>query len=198
MSPQSRQSTLVLASTSRYRAALLERLGIPFEVVAPGVNEDAPDGVAERELAAALAARKAHAVADARPEQWVIGSDQVAWRDGRRLGKPGDAASARAQLAASSGHTLRFDTAVCLRGVSAGVDTTVTTRTEVRFRDLAPAEIERYVAADRPFDCAGAFKVESRGVGLFEWVRGDDPTALEGLPLITLCRLLRAAGFEVP
>ena len=189
---------LILASTSPYRAASLKRLGLPFEVVPPGVDEQAPGNVAESELAAALAARKAAAVAERYPEAWVVGSDQVAWLDGRAVGKPGNPARAREQLERSSGKSVRFDTAVCLRQASSGFETVATARTEVRFRMLDADEIERYVARERPLDCAGAFKVESLGISLFEWVRGDDPSALEGLPLIALGQMLRQAGLAVP
>lgn len=198
MAPQSRDMPLILASTSPYRADLLKRLGLPFEVVSPGVDETPPEGTAEPALAAALAARKAAAVATRHPDAWVIGSDQVAWLDGQSLGKPGNVARAREQLARSSGRTLRFDTAVCLRCVSAGFEAVETARTEVRFRELDAREIQRYVERERPIDCAGSFKVEASGISLFEWIRGDDPTALEGLPLIALCHLLRQAGRNLP
>lgn len=189
---------LILASTSPYRAASLKRLGLAFDVVPPGVDEQPPDGVEKAGWAAALAARKAAAVAGRYPDAWVIGSDQVAWLGEEALGKPGDAARAREQLRRSSGRTLRFDTALCLRREACGFQAVETARTDVCFRELEAAEIERYVKRERPLDCAGAFKVESLGISLFQWVRGDDPSALEGLPLIALCRMLRQAGLSIP
>ena len=152
-----------------------------------------PDSLSER-----LARAKADAVAALHPDAWVIGSDQVAERDGMTLGKPGDHAKAVAQLRAASGRTLRFHTAVCLRCVATDVALIHRDATQVVFRALDDASIERYLRAERPYDCAGSFKSEGLGIALFESIRSDDPTALIGLPLIALARMLREAGFSIP
>ncbi len=189
---------LILASTSAYRRQLLDRLALPYTVVSPATDEaplpgEAPDAIAER-----LARAKADAVATLHPGAWVIGSDQVAERDGEALGKPGDHPGAVAQLRAASGRILRFHTAVCLRCVA--VDAAVVHRdvTDVAFRALDEDSIERYLHAERPYDCAGSFKSEGLGIALFDSIRSDDPTALIGLPLIALARMLRRAGFRIP
>lgn len=187
---------LVLASTSRYRSELLSRLGLPFRTVAPQVDEAPHPGEAPRALACRLAQEKAEAVAARCPGALVIGSDQVAELDGRALGKPGTIAAAQAQLAASSGRSVLFHTALCLvdaRG-GAALDCDLT---RVVFRTLAAEEIARYVAAEQPLDCAGGFKVEGLGISLFERVENEDPTALIGLPLIRLARRLREAGVAI-
>lgn len=190
---------LVLASTSRYRRELLARLTSNFRCVAPQVDETPHPGETPAALAQRLAAAKAQAVAAQTPGAVVIGSDQVCDVDGRTFGKPGDAAGARTQLAACAGRAVQFHTAVCLidaRGpapqVSAALDTT-----RVRLRALDAGEIARYVEREQPFDCAGSFKCESLGIALFESFETADPTALIGLPLIALCRLLREAGIAV-
>jgi septum formation protein len=191
---------LVLASTSRYRRELLSRLTTNFRTIAPQVDESAHPGEAPGALAARLALAKAHAVADACDNALVIGSDQVAELEGIALGKPGTAEAARQQLAASSGRRVTFHTALCL------IDTrdagqrarSATDITRALFRDLATAEIARYVAIENPLDCAGSFKAESLGISLFERIESDDPTALIGLPLIALSRLLREAGIALP
>lgn len=187
---------LLLASTSRYRQALLTRLGLPFEAVDPGVDEAAHSGEAPSALALRLAQAKAAAVATRHPDACVIGSDQVAEHAGRCLGKPGGRAPAMAQLHAMSGDAAAFHTALCVRwpgGARSAVDLT-----RVRVRTLSEAEIARYVDAERPFDCAGSFKAEGLGIALFEAIDTRDPTALVGLPLIATAALLREAGFAVP
>ncbi len=189
---------LILASTSAYRRALLERLRINFRCVAPQVDETPLPGERPAPLASRLALAKARAVAGANPEALVIGSDQVAELDGQVLGKPGDAARAAAQLRASSGREVRFHTGVALVRESDGFEALAVEPFRVRFRELDDAEIGRYLALDEPFDCAGSFKSESLGIALFESLEGDDPTALEGLPLIRLCAQLRRAGLAVP
>lgn len=187
---------LVLASTSRYRRDLLARLGLPFQCVAPGVDESAAEGESPRELAVRLARLKCEAVAAHHPAAVVIGSDQVAELDGRALGKPGHAAAAAAQLRASSGRAVRFHTAVCLQSGARRIE--LLDRTTVRFRLLDDAEIARYLAAEQPFDCAGSFKVEGLGTTLFESAENQDPTALVGLPLIALAAALRSLGYALP
>jgi len=191
---------LVLASTSAYRRELLARLGAPFRQQSPQVDEAPRPGEAPAILAARLAAAKAAAVAAMNPNALAIGSDQVADCAGSILGKPGDIARARQQLRASSANRVVFHTAICLidtRSAPArefhAIDTTT-----VAFRHLTDAEIERYLARERPFDCAGSFKSEGLGISLFERIESQDPTALIGLPLIALCRLLREAGVDLP
>ena len=187
---------LVLASTSRYRRELLDRLRLPFEVARPDVDESALSGETPETLAVRLAAAKARAICPTRPDAWVIGSDQVADLGGVALGKPGARAAAIAQLQAMSGRAVIFRTAVCVaRGevALAALDTTV-----VRFRTLSLDEVERYVDAEQPFDCAGSFKSEGFGITLFEAIESRDPTALVGLPLIATAGLLRQAGYALP
>jgi len=190
-------AALVLASTSRYRRELLSRLGLAFDCVAPGVDETPLPDEAPLDLVTRLARAKAAAVAQGRPDAGVIGSDQLAEFDGRVLGKPGTAARATAQLAAMAGREVSFLTAVCVmrgeRELGLHVD-----RTVVRFRGLTGAEIDRYVDAEQPLDCAGSFKSEGLGITLFDAIQTQDPTALIGLPLIATARLLRTAGFALP
>jgi 7-methyl-GTP pyrophosphatase len=188
---------LVLASTSPYRRELLARLRLPFDVVRPDTDETPRDGEAPAPLAQRLAAAKAGVVARANPGAWVLGSDQVAALDDAPLGKPGDRPRARAQLAAMSGRSVVFHTAVCLAHAD-GRAFAAHDATTVRFRTLADDEISRYLDAEQPFDCAGSFKSEGLGIALFEAIASDDPSALVGLPLIATARLLRQAGFVVP
>jgi len=187
---------LVLASTSRYRRDLLERLGLPFDCARPQVDETAEGDEAPLALAARLASAKAAEVAARHPGSWVIGSDQVADLNGQPLGKPGTVEAACAQLAAMSGQTVRFHTAISL--IRDGESLSAMDTTQVRFRALQAPEIARYVAIEQPLDCAGSFKCEGLGISLFEAIDSRDPTALIGLPLIELCGLLRRAGFAVP
>ncbi len=189
---------LILASTSVYRRQLLDRLGLPYSVESPKTDEAPLPNETPHALAERLARAKADAVAALHPDAWVIGSDQVAERDGEALGKPGDHASAVAQLRAASGRSLRFQTAVCVRCVAADVASIHRDVTEVAFRVLDAGAIERYLRTEQPYDCAGSFKSEGLGIALFESIRSDDPTALIGLPLIALARMLREAGFSVP
>jgi septum formation protein len=186
---------LVLASTSPYRAELLRRLGLPFEAVAPGVDESPQGGELPGARALRLAHAKARAVAARHSGCWVIGSDQVADLEGRILGKPGDAGSCRAQLAAESGRVVVFHTAAVLLRQGAHSYEHVDL-TSVRFRSLAASEIARYVELDRPFDCAGGFRSEGLGAALFESLETRDPAALVGLPLIWLAGALRNAGLD--
>ncbi len=189
---------LILASTSPYRRELLARLRLPFEALPPGVAEAHLDGESPADRALRLAHEKAQAIAQQRPEAIVIGSDQVAQAGERLLDKPGDAQRCRAQLALLSGGTAHFYTACAVLGVHAGVRLAHVDTTTVFVRALSDAEIERYVAAERPFDCAGGFKVEGSGIALFERIESQDPTALIGLPLIWLAGALRAVGLPVP
>lgn len=187
---------LILASTSPYRAALLTRLGLPFDTDSPGVDESPLAGETPEERAARLARAKAEAVAARHPHAWVLGSDQLAVRGEEVLGKPLDAARCEEQLLSSSGQQVRFLTAACLLMAEGGrcfehVDTTL-----VRFRNLARDEVRRYVELERPLDCAGGFKCEGLGIALFESIDSHDPTALIGLPLIWVAEALRRAGMD--
>jgi len=191
---------LVLASTSRYRRELLARLVPDFRVIAPDVVETPLADEAPLALAVRLAEAKALAVAKATPGAIVVGSDQVAELDGRPVGKSGSRDAAIAQLVASSGKTIAFHTAIAVAdtrnspvAIRAAYD-----RTEVVFRTLSVEEIARYIDRENPIDCAGSFKAEAAGIALFERIRSEDPTALIGLPLIALAKLLRAAGFTLP
>lgn len=188
--------TLILASSSRYRADLLGRLGLAFETVAPGVDETGPVGESPRGRALRLAKAKADAVARRYPASWIIGSDQVADLGGRILGKPGDAAHCRAQLAAESASVVEFHTAAVLMRREPSAAFEHVDRTAVRFRTLTADEIARYVDLERPFDCAGGFRSEGLGAALFESMETRDPAALVGLPLIWLAGALRAAGLD--
>jgi len=192
----SQAAPLLLASTSRYRAELLARLEVPFEAVAPGVDETPTASEAPADLARRLARAKAQAVADRHPGRWVLGSDQVPAFEDRVFGKPGDRATAIEQLLACSGKSVLFHTAVALAGggrVIEQLDTTV-----VRFRALTRAEVERYLDAEPAYDSAGSFKVEGLGITLFEAIESRDPTALIGLPLMAVRRLLADAGYPLP
>lgn len=191
---------ILLASTSRYRRELLSRLGLEFHAVAPDVDEAPLPREAPADLAIRLATAKARAVAALQPGTLVIGSDQVADLDGKPLGKPGSAAAAKAQLAASSGRSVLFHTAVCVvdARTQPAQEYRASDLTHVVFRPLDTAEIARYVTVERPLDCAGSFKCEGLGISLFERIDSADPTALVGLPLIALARLLRAAGVTLP
>jgi septum formation protein len=190
---------LVLGSTSPYRRELLARLTSRFRTLAPQVDETPMPGEAAAAIALRLAEIKAREVAARAHGALVIGSDQVAELDQRILGKPGNALNARAQLAACSGRVVAFHTAICLldaRVTSTHARTAIDT-TRVVFRRLDADEIARYVECEQPLDCAGSFKSEGLGIALFEHVECVDPTALIGLPLIALCRLLREAGVAV-
>ena len=188
---------LVLASTSRYRQGLLERLGMPFECADPQIGESAPAGEAPAATALRLAEAKARAVAVRYPDALVIGSDQVASCDGARLDKPGDHANAVRQLALVSGKTAVFDTAVALLDTRSSRLEARVVPCRVRFRNLSAAQIERYLRLEQPYDCAGSAKAEGLGIALIARMETDDPTSLIGLPLIALSEMLREAGFDV-
>lgn len=189
---------LVLGSTSRYRRELLSRLGLPFEVAAPEVDETPLAGESPEAIARRLALAKARAVAGRFPNAVVIGSDQVADLDGEPLGKPGHHANAVAQLRRMSGRRVVFQTALAVVCQETGFEQLDLAPVAVRFRVLADAEIERYLEIEQPYDCAGSAKSEGLGIALLEAIDNDDPTALVGLPLIRTCRMIRAAGIRVP
>ncbi len=193
------QIDLVLASTSRYRRELLQRLTSRFRQESSQVDETAQPGEVSAQLAARLAAAKARAVASLNPNAIIIGSDQVADCGGTILGKPGAIDKARQQLRSSSGASVVFHTAICLIDArqSPGREFAAVDTTRVVFRQLDTDEIERYLEREKPFDCAGSFKSEGFGISLFERIDSTDPTALVGLPLIALCDLLRRAGVSV-
>lgn len=192
------RAELVLASGSRYRREQLARIGLDALCLAPDVDESRLPGEAPAAMAARLALAKATAVATRRAHALVIGADQVAELDGEVLGKPGDAAAQQRQLAASSGRELRFHTALAIVDAASGSIREHLDLTVCRLRALSAAEIARYVGAEPAHDCAGGFKVEGRGIGLFERIDSADPSALIGLPLIALCRILREFGWELP
>jgi len=188
---------LVLASTSRYRSELLQRLRLSFTVRAPEVDETALAGEAPREIALRLALAKADAVADLDRDAVVIGSDQVADLDGTAIGKPGDHGRATAQLRSMRGRTVLFHTAVAIVCIESGFRAAEVVSVTVRFRDLGDAEIEHYLHTEQPYDCAGSAKAETLGIALLDAIESDDPTALIGLPLIRTCALLRRAGIDL-
>lgn len=189
---------VVLASTSSYRREQLARLGLVFECQAPLVDETTTAATPPALRADMLALRKADAVAATRQRGLVIGADQVATCQGRILHKPGSVERACEQLAACAGRDAVFHTAVALVNAASGEKAAARVDVRVRFRDLTRSEIARYVAADRPLDCAGSIRAEGLGITLLEGVYCDDPSAIVGLPLIALCRLLRAAGVALP
>ena len=190
---------LILASTSPYRRRLLERLYLPFTCLDPAIEESMREGESPSERASRLATEKVSAAAQTlRGDAIVIGSDQVACLDTQILHKPVTPTVAERQLAASSGRTVHFWTAVSVWTSPDQPPTQRVVPCEVKMRVLSAAEITRYVALDEPLDCAGSFKWESLGITLFEAIRTEDPTALEGLPLIALGELLREAGISLP
>jgi septum formation protein len=190
--------SLVLGSTSPYRHALLSRLGLPFQTVGPEVDETPLTDEAPADLALRLARQKATSVAQRHPQAIVIGSDQVADLHGEPLGKPGNHERARAQLARMSGETVIFQTALSVQCLETGFEQSAVVPVRVVFRHLGADEIERYLRAEQPYDCAGSAKSEGLGIALLERIDNDDPTALIGLPLIRTCQMLRAAGLLVP
>jgi septum formation protein len=190
----SARRTLVLGSSSRYRGKLLQRLRIPFEVSLPDVDETPRPGEAPAMLAMRLALEKARAVARNWPAAIVIGADQVADLDGLPLGKPGNHTRATGQLRQMRGKTVIFQTAVAVVCAETGFEQASLAAIRVKFRDLSDDEIESYLLAEQPYDCAGSAKSEGLGIALLESIDSDDPTALVGLPLIRTCALLRAAG----
>ena len=189
---------LVLASTSPFRKELLRRLGLPFSTAAPDTDESPQPDEPPRSLVQRLAQEKAKTVAAQYPQALVIGSDQVACLDGHILGKPGNRENAIAQLAAMSGKAVSFHTGLCLYNSKSGSTQVLCEDFLVHFRNLGSEQIERYVNAEKPFNCAGSFKSEGLGITLFHKLEGDDPNALIGLPLIRLVEMLALEGIELP
>jgi len=188
---------IVLASTSKYRRELLARLCLPFEVAAPGVDETPLPNEAPQETSRRLAEAKARAVAERFPEAIVIGSDQVAVLDGLVLGKPGNHANAVRQLKAMRAKEVVFHTALCLCRAASGRAQTRVVPYYVRFREYSDAQIERYLQLEQPYDCAGSARCEGLGIALIAEMRGSDPNALIGLPLIALTEMLAEQGVSV-
>ena len=204
MSKDNQQTTLassgrplILGSTSRYRKELLTRLRIPFETASPDVDETPHSNESPKDLALRLALAKARAVALKHPDAVVIGSDQVADLDGIPLGKPGNHTNAILQLQRMRGKTVIFQTALSVVCIATGYERTDLAEVKVKFRDLSDAEIETYLRAEEPYDCAGSAKSEGLGISLLDAIDNDDPTALIGLPLIRTCQMLREAGVKL-
>ena len=188
---------LVLGSSSPYRREMLARLRVEFQVAAPDVDETPQANETPKQLACRLAMSKARAVAARFPACVVIGSDQVADLDGLALGKPGNHARATAQLQQMRGKTVIFQTAVAVVCQDSGFAQLDLAQVQVKFRELEDAEIEAYLRAETPYDCAGSAKSEGLGIALLESIENDDPSALVGLPLIRTCRMIRAAGIRI-
>ena len=200
MIPNSAPPRLILASSSPYRHALLERLRLPFEAMAPDICEAPLPGEQPGATALRLAREKAAAVAARAPGSIVIGSDQVAMLDGEQIGKPGNHARALAQLQKMRGRTLVFHTALCVWDGRAsaliGPAQVENIQTVVTFRDLPDAELDAYLRIEQPYDCAGSAKNEGLGIAILERIDSSDPTALTGLPMIALTTMLRKAGVQ--
>lgn len=188
---------LVLGSSSPFRRDLLARLGIPFTVLSPDIDETARAGESPRALALRLAGEKAQAVGRSHPGGLIIGCDQVAHIGSRVFGKPGTHQNASRQLAEMSGQTVVFESALCLLDARSGRVQIDSIPTEITFRSLSASEIERYLHRDQPYGCAGSAKLESLGIALIERMCSDDPTAIIGLPLVRLCRMLAAENVAV-
>ncbi len=188
---------LVLASTSPFRKALLEKLDLKFETDSPDIDETPQSDESIESMVKRLSEAKARAIAENHPHSLVIGSDQSASLHSKILHKPGNFDVAFQQLKAASGETITFYTGLCLLNTETGNAETVCEAYTVKFRDLTDEEIEAYLRKEEPYNCAGSFKSEALGISLFEHMRGDDPNSLIGLPLIALCRLLKAQGQPV-
>jgi len=195
--PLSSERPLILGSSSRYRKELLSRLQIPFETAVPDVDETPHSDESPKDLALRLALAKARVVAQKNPEAVVIGSDQVADLEGSPLGKPGNYTNATVQLQRMRGKTVIFQTALSVVCMATGYERTDLASVKVKFRNLTDAEIESYLRAEEPYDCAGSAKSEGLGIALLESIDNDDPTALVGLPLIRTCQMLREAGVKL-
>jgi len=196
--PHPAPAKLVLASTSRYRRELLSRLNIPFEVTDPAVDEAPLAGEASQALALRLACLKAQSVRHAWPDALIVGSDQVAVVNETILGKPGNFDRAAAQLKLMRGKPVHFHTALCVLNARTSREQTALVPVTVHMRDYTDAQIERYLRAEEPYDCAGSARIEGLGIALVARLEGDDPNALIGLPLIALCNMLRNEGWELP
>ncbi|WP_373332423.1 nucleoside triphosphate pyrophosphatase [Thiopseudomonas alkaliphila] len=189
---------IILASSSPYRQQLLQRLGLPFSAVAPAIDETPRPEEAPQQLVQRLALEKAEALAERFPQHLIIGSDQVCVRQQQILGKPHTHQAATVQLQAASDQELYFYTGLTVLNSATQQSLSDCVSTTVKFRPLSAAQIERYLQAEQPYDCAGSFKAEGLGISLFRYLRSDDPTALIGLPLIALTTLLQQLGQRLP
>lgn len=192
---------LILASSSQTRKDLMDRLRLDYRCISPDIDESAMGELHADDLAKRLAFQKARVIAEQNPNAIVIGSDQVAWREHAPydfIGKPLSVENAIQQLQANSGQTVFFSTALSVQHLQSGFETTLVEHYQVKFRQLTLAEIERYIEIDQPLHCAGSFKCESLGISLFEKMVGDDQTTLMGLPMIQLCKILRAFELKIP
>lgn len=195
------QPEIILASSSPTRKDLMNRLGLVYHCISPEIDESPRDEIHADDLAKRLAFEKAKVISNQFPEAIVIGSDQVAWREGAPdifIGKPLTVENAVKQLQANSGHFVYFSTALSVQQQSTGFEHTIVEHYKVKFRTLSLAEIERYVERDQPLHCAGSFKCESLGISLFEQMIGQDQTTLMGMPMIQLCRILREFKIKIP
>lgn len=188
---------LVLASTSPFRKAILAKLGLPFDISAPDVDESPAPDETPAQLVGRLACAKAMKIAESCPDAVIIGSDQVAVIDGKILGKPGTHEKAVGQLQQASGKAVTFQTGLCLYNAATGQQQLEVVPFTVVFRELTPSQIENYLRAEQPYNCAGSFKSEGMGIALFERLEGEDPNTLIGLPLIRLIRMLEKEGIPV-
>jgi septum formation protein len=198
MNSESLPGRLILASSSKYRKLLLDRLGIPFECQSPEIDESALADELPLDLSQRLAIEKAEVISQENPQAIIIGSDQLAAFKGEIIGKPGSFPAAFEQLSLFSGQVVEFHTTVSVQLLHSGFHESHTDLTRVYFRTLKRDEIERYLEKEKPFDCAGSFKAESLGVTLFDRISSEDPTALIGLPLIRTSAILRRAGLCLP
>jgi septum formation protein len=191
---------LILASTSRYRRELLSRLGVPFTAVAPAIDEEVLKDAARSpgDLAVYLAEAKARSLASLYPDAVILGSDQTCACEGRQLHKPGSLEAARKQLAQLAGKTHELHTAICIVTPGGQQATTHLDTTRLTMRPLTADEIERYLVADEPWDCVGSYKLECRGIALFDAIESQDHTAITGLPLLAVARILRTYGYIIP
>ena len=189
---------LILASSSIYRKALLERLNLAFQSASPEIDESPLSGEQPEQLTQRLALTKAKALQRRFPQHLIIGSDQVVLLDGKPVSKPGNHAEAQQQLQRSSGKTLTFSTALCLLNSANDQHQLTVEPYSVTFRELTDEQIERYLQTEKPYDCAGSFKSEGYGISLIERMQGDDPNSLIGLPLIRLCQMLAQEGIHLP
>lgn len=189
--------TIILASTSPFRRAILEKLDVPYEVASPSIDETAHEGETAAQLVERLAIAKAKTIADQNTEGLVIGSDQVAVIEGTILGKPDDHATAIKQLRAASGKRVTFYTGLALINASTNKLQSEVVPFDVVFRQLTESQIENYLLKEQPYNCAGSFKSEALGICLFEKLEGDDPNTLMGLPLIRLVRMLENEGLNI-
>ena len=191
-------SRIILASTSPFRRELLSRLQLPFETADPNADETPLAGESPVTTAERLSVAKTQAVAALFPDSLIIGSDQVAYAGNDRFGKPGTRENARAQLMRMRGTALIFHTGLCVLNTATGRTQVRGVPIEVRFRHLTEREIDRYLDRENALNCAGSARSEGLGISLLEYMRGDDPSALVGLPLISLCDMLRAEGIDLP